>query len=102
MKNKQTAVEWIKKVLEDFGDPKACRIEWNVLDEVFKQAKKIEEDQRITDYNVGYADATCRYPNDSINYVTGGDERDNRDKKEDTTTHLSTTTAILSAITSIF
>lgn len=36
---------------------------------LLKEALKKEEQQRITDYNVGYADSTCRYPNDSTNYV---------------------------------
>lgn len=109
----QTAVDWLKNTLESFGDPVACRVEWNVLDEVFKQAKKREEDQRMTDYNMGYIDAECKVYNSSASSRTGGDERENKDKRginldsytvdnEVGTLCASTTTAVVAGIISTF
>lgn len=43
MENKtQTAVEWLAKQLELYGDPQYCEIKWNELDELIQQAKEME------------------------------------------------------------
>ena len=39
---KQTAIEWLKKELETYGDPGYCKIEWETLDELIEQAKELE------------------------------------------------------------
>jgi hypothetical protein len=55
----QTAVEWL----------------WNLskqreLDKFdLEQAKAMEKEQRIKDYNAGYNDAQCNHINDAENYV---------------------------------
>ena len=43
--SKQTAVEWLAKELESYGDPQFCEIEWEQLDSLIKQAKAIEKEQ---------------------------------------------------------
>jgi hypothetical protein len=43
---KQTAVEWLVKELESFGDPKSCKIKWEQLDLLIEQAKAMEKEQR--------------------------------------------------------
>ena len=53
---KQTAVEWLKKELEEYGDPQYCELTWEELDELFEQAKQMELVQRIDDYNNGHTD----------------------------------------------
>ena len=42
---KQTAIEWLKKELETYGDPGYCKIEWETLDELIEQAKEMEKEQ---------------------------------------------------------
>ena len=41
----QTAVEWLGKELESYGDPQFCKIEWEQLDSLFEQAKEMEKEQ---------------------------------------------------------
>lgn len=42
---KQTAVEWLGKELEDYGDSQFCKIEWKTLDLLIEQAKEMEKEQ---------------------------------------------------------
>ena len=42
---KQTAVQWLKKTLEDYGSPFALDIDWNVFDKIIEQAIEMERDQ---------------------------------------------------------
>ena len=42
---KQTTVEWIGKELESYGDSQFCKIEWEQLDSLIKQAKEMEKEQ---------------------------------------------------------
>jgi len=53
---KQTAVEWLKLQLEEYGDPQYCELTWKELDELCEQAKAMELAQRIDDYNNGHTD----------------------------------------------
>jgi len=48
-KMKQTAVEWLGKELESYGDPQFCEIEWEQLDSLINQAKEMEK-QQIFDF----------------------------------------------------
>jgi len=42
---KQTAVEWLGKELESYGDSQFCKIEWEQLDSLIQQAKEMEKQQ---------------------------------------------------------
>ena len=42
---KQTAVEWLAKELESYGDPQICKITWEDLDSLVNQAKAMEKEQ---------------------------------------------------------
>jgi len=42
---KQTAVEWLKLQLEEYGDPQYCELTWKELDELCEQAKAMEKEQ---------------------------------------------------------
>ena len=44
-KMKQTAVEWLGKELESYGDPGYCKLEWETLDSLIQQAKETEKEQ---------------------------------------------------------
>jgi hypothetical protein len=44
---KQTAVEWLIKQLESYGDPQFCKIEWEQLDSLINQAQEMEKEQII-------------------------------------------------------
>ena len=63
---KQTAVLWLAiKLYEKMkmnGDGK-------VFDKILEQAKQMEKEQRIKDYNAGYTDAQCNHINDAENYA---------------------------------
>ena len=49
-----TAVKWLEKELELYGDPGYCTIEWKQLDSLIKQTKEMEKQQLIdaADWNV--------------------------------------------------
>jgi hypothetical protein len=61
----QTAVEWLYKEL--YGIPRTL---WeDQIIKIFEQAKVMEKEQRIRDYNAGYTDAQCNHVNDAENYA---------------------------------
>ena len=43
--NKQTALDWLKKQLESYGDPSNLRLDWETLDALIEQAKQMEKEQ---------------------------------------------------------
>ena len=47
--NKQsiTAVEWLKKELEDYGSNSHLSLDWNTFDELCEQAKELDKEQSI-------------------------------------------------------
>jgi len=45
--NKMTAIEWLGKELESYGDPQFCEIEWEQLDSLIKQAKEMEKRKAV-------------------------------------------------------
>ena len=47
-KMKQTAVEWLGKELESYGDPQFCKIEWEQLDLLVNQSIEMEKQQIIS------------------------------------------------------
>ena len=70
-----TAVEWLEDNL--IGNPFHEKdFAHNVY--VFKQAKAMEKEQRIKDYNAGYNDAQCNHINDAENYVNEKDYINNK------------------------
>ena len=44
---KQTAVEWLKDVIESFGNKHELQMSWSTLDEIIEQAKEMEKEQII-------------------------------------------------------
>ena len=40
-----TAIEWLKKELESYGDPQNCKLSWEDLDSLIDQAKEKEREQ---------------------------------------------------------
>jgi hypothetical protein len=42
---KQTAVEWLKKELENYGSNSHLSLDWTTFDELVDQAKEIEKQQ---------------------------------------------------------
>jgi phosphopentomutase len=66
MENRQTAVEWLfLQLYEKFkmkGDGKE-------MNDILDQAKQMEVEKTIRDYNAGYDDAKCNHINDAENYV---------------------------------
>jgi hypothetical protein len=55
----QTAVELLHEIAKQREPDK---FDW-------EQAKQMEKEQRIKDYNVGYDDAQCNHINDAENYA---------------------------------
>ena len=44
--NKQSSsVEWFKKELEDYGTSERLKIDWKTFDELFEQAKAMQQEQ---------------------------------------------------------
>ena len=56
----QTAVEWLGKELESYGDPQFCKIEWEQLDSLFEQAKEMEKEQMHAEYMRGWKDGLTK------------------------------------------
>jgi hypothetical protein len=72
----QTAVEWLIEQLVELDkelDGRRKSDDSTVIKinptKIYKQAKQMEKEQRIQDYNAGYADAQCNHINDAENYV---------------------------------
>ena len=53
---KKTAVEWLGKKLESFGDPQYCELEWKELDLLIKKAKAMEKKKIVDAYRFGLSD----------------------------------------------
>jgi len=45
MEAKQTAVEWLKNNLEQYGSSSRLDLDWKTLDELIEQAKAMEKQQ---------------------------------------------------------
>jgi hypothetical protein len=58
---KQTVVDWLVSRIN--------RTSYDKVAELIEQAKIMEYQQRITDYNMGYNDAKCNHINDAENYI---------------------------------
>ena len=63
---KQTAVEWLVKELESYGNTQFCKIEWEQLDLLIEQAKAMEKEQIMDAYIQGSISLTSK--NDAEQY----------------------------------
>lgn len=68
MKTHQAAVDWLKDKLKETYD-KEGKLPLAYTLHLVEQAKDIEKEQRIRDYNVGYLDAKCNHVQDAENYL---------------------------------
>jgi len=50
----QTAVQWLKSVVESFGNKHELQMSWETLDELFERALKMEDEQLLAKYGEGY------------------------------------------------
>jgi len=65
METTQTAVEWLVNIVNS-----DCLNSTFIRPEFVKQAKEMEKNQCIKDYNAGFDDAKCNYINDAQNFVS--------------------------------
>jgi hypothetical protein len=65
---KQTVVEWLVENLHLHND-----VYFVTKDKrkIIEQAREMEEEQRIMDYNAGHTDGLCNHINDADNYING-------------------------------
>jgi hypothetical protein len=70
---KQTAVEWLGKELESYGDPQFCKIEWEQLDSLINQAQEMEKEQIRDAFNAGDLDSDTYF----IPFLKENDESEN-------------------------
>lgn len=54
METKQTAVEWLKYQLEQYGSPSSLNVDWETLDQLIEQTKEMEKEQMFYSFEVGY------------------------------------------------
>jgi hypothetical protein len=59
---KQTAVEWLKGVIESCGKPHELQMSWSTLDEIIEQAKEMEKEQIVNTYRDGRSDQQSEKP----------------------------------------
>lgn len=52
---KQTAVEWLKGVIDSFGNKHELQMSWSTLDEIIEQAKEMEKEQIIDAHQDGHS-----------------------------------------------
>jgi uncharacterized Zn finger protein len=64
----QTALNWLKDKLKETYD-KEGKLPLAYTLHLVEQAKQMEKEQRIKDYNAGYTDAQCNHINDAENYA---------------------------------
>jgi hypothetical protein len=50
---KQTAVEWLQKQLECFGNKHELQMSWATVDELLDQAKEMEKEQIMSAFTQG-------------------------------------------------
>ena len=74
----QTAVEWLIEQIEGTDSKIARVIGLKKYNEIVQQAKAMEKEQRIRDYNAGYTDAQCNHINDAENYSNEQDYINNK------------------------
>ena len=67
---RQTAIQWLKKELEDYGSPSQLSLDWNTFDELCEQAKLIEKENLVDAWEDG---ACSEYP-DHICKATMGEQ----------------------------
>jgi hypothetical protein len=72
---KQTVVDWLVSRIN--------RTSYDKVAELIEQAKIMEYQQRITDYNMGYNDAKCNHINDAENYIN-----EQKYLNDENTTHI--------------
>jgi len=65
----QTAVEWLKGVIDSFGNKHELQMSWSTLDEIIEQAKEMERERIETAYDKGTVHG-IDYP-DSLLPLTG-------------------------------
>jgi hypothetical protein len=63
---KQTAVEWLKNVIESFGNKHELQISWDTMDEIIEQAKEMEKEQIIEAASNNSAKEAYRAGQDSM------------------------------------
>jgi len=62
MKIHQAAVSWLEEKIQS-------NMTFMEVLSLIRQAKEIERDQRIRDYNVGYLEAKCNHVQDAESYL---------------------------------
>jgi len=63
----KTAVEWLGKELESFGDPQFCEVKWEELDSLIQQAKEMEKEQIEEAFAMGNDDISSeQYYNETF------------------------------------
>jgi hypothetical protein len=62
----KTAVEYIKKRIEEDSDTSFSNIDWDKFDEIIEQAKEMEKQQIILAYEQGYRDGETN--SNTVNY----------------------------------
>jgi hypothetical protein len=72
----QTAVEWLKKQLEDYGSNSHLTLNWDTLDELVDKAKEMEKEQIKDAYFHGSEDLNLRRrsPTQYYNEIYGGNK----------------------------
>ena len=55
---KQTAIDWLKKELEDYGSSSHLNLDWTTFDQLCEQAKQMEKEQIINAHIEGQPFAT--------------------------------------------
>lgn len=56
---KQTTIEWLAKLLEEYGSSSHLSLDWGTFDEFIQQAKSMEKQQIIDAYDKGEFDCGC-------------------------------------------
>jgi hypothetical protein len=66
MKQQLTAVEYIKKRIEEDSDTSFLNIDWNKFDEIINKAKEMEKEQIMDAHFEGSEDYRRQYYNETF------------------------------------
>lgn len=72
---KQTALDWIKDMLEwNYGDPKMLEISWVNLDDLFERAKQMEKEEIMKTARQCHFEGVRQSAKTSEEYIVYGEQ----------------------------
>ena len=72
--SKQTAVDWLKEQLEEYGSSSHLSLDWSTFDELVEKAKVMEREQTVDAYKADRTPCSDEDAQQYFNETYGGEE----------------------------